>query len=218
MTTALHEIGHAIGFEHEHQSPFAGIEWNKEAVYKSFSGPPNNWTKASINSNIIEKMPANDLDGSEWDPDSIMEYEFEPGLVLRPAPFDTDGIFPPGTLSKLDVAGVKRIYPAASKSKVAKLQVNKSVPISAAAGEQREYEFVAPSTKKYTFQTAGDLDTVMIVSEKVGKKLHYLAGDDDSGTEGNAKVRLPLVKGRKYIAKVRVIYAPQANAGSVLVV
>ena len=32
-STALHEIGHAIGFPHEHQNPFAGIVWNEEAVY-----------------------------------------------------------------------------------------------------------------------------------------------------------------------------------------
>lgn len=42
MTTAIHEIGHTIGFEHEHQSPFTGIVWDTAAVYKEFSGPPNN--------------------------------------------------------------------------------------------------------------------------------------------------------------------------------
>jgi hypothetical protein len=26
--TALHELGHVIGMEHEHQNPFAGIKWN----------------------------------------------------------------------------------------------------------------------------------------------------------------------------------------------
>jgi hypothetical protein len=41
--TALHEIGHTIGLEHEHQNPNAGITWNRPAVLAYFSGPPNNW-------------------------------------------------------------------------------------------------------------------------------------------------------------------------------
>ena len=30
--TALHEIGHTLGFPHEHQNPTAGIVWNEPAV------------------------------------------------------------------------------------------------------------------------------------------------------------------------------------------
>ena len=39
--TALHEVGHALGFPHEHQNPVAGILWDADAVTKEFSGPPN---------------------------------------------------------------------------------------------------------------------------------------------------------------------------------
>ena len=31
--TALHELGHVLGMEHEHQNPFAGIKWHEQAVY-----------------------------------------------------------------------------------------------------------------------------------------------------------------------------------------
>jgi hypothetical protein len=64
MTTAIHEIGHTIGFLHEHQSPFAGIEWNTPAVYAEFSGPPNYWPKNQIDANILSKLPANQVKGS----------------------------------------------------------------------------------------------------------------------------------------------------------
>ena len=29
----LHELGHVIAMEHEHQNPFAGIKWHEQAVY-----------------------------------------------------------------------------------------------------------------------------------------------------------------------------------------
>ena len=29
----VHEIGHALGFSHEHQNPFAGIVWDEEGVF-----------------------------------------------------------------------------------------------------------------------------------------------------------------------------------------
>ncbi len=50
--TSLHEIGHAMGFPHEHQNPNAGIIWDEDAVNSYFSGPPNNWDEDTIFSNI----------------------------------------------------------------------------------------------------------------------------------------------------------------------
>ena len=47
MDTALHEIGHSLGLPHEHQSPFAGITWNDEAVYAALALPPNQWSRTT---------------------------------------------------------------------------------------------------------------------------------------------------------------------------
>jgi len=215
-TTAIHEIGHTIGFQHEHQSPFSGIEWNKQAVYTEFSGPPNNWPKDQIDSNIINKLPANQVQGSAWDPKSIMEYEFGPGLVLQPVEYK-NGIFPPGILSANDVKGVKSFYPVVEAKTFINLQLNKSVPIQASNGGQVDFIFTAPSTKKYTIQTVGQMDTVMVVSEKAETENHYLAGDDDSGLDKNSKIRLPLVKGRNYLINLRVMYASDSQSGSIIV-
>ena len=84
MDTAIHEIGHTLGFPHEHQNPFAGIVWDEEAVYKSLAAPPNQWSRSTTFRNIIEKIVPDSVKGSNWDPDSVMHYPFEPGLILKP--------------------------------------------------------------------------------------------------------------------------------------
>lgn len=217
MTTALHEIGHTIGYQHEHQSPFSGIVWDTDAVYNSFSGSPNFWSKAMIDNNILNKMAANELTGSNWDSTSIMEYQFGPGLVLQPDDFKP-GIFPPGTLSTLDVQGVKAFYPAISVSSFIKLSPLNSVAITAQSGQQANFSFTPDTTRKYTFQTIGEMDTVMVISEKGDTENYYLQGDDDSGHDRNTKIVLPLVKGREYLVNVRIVYTPDANGGAIVVV
>src|SRR5947199_380944 len=51
----VHEVGHALGCIHEHQSPTEKLRWNEAAVFAAFGGPPNNWDRATIESNILEK-------------------------------------------------------------------------------------------------------------------------------------------------------------------
>ncbi|WP_276482619.1 M12 family metallopeptidase [Paraflavitalea pollutisoli] len=216
MSTALHEIGHTLGLQHEHQSPFAGIEWNEQAVYDQMALPPNKWDKKAVDENIIDKLPRNKLLGSDWDPKSIMQYAFEEGLIRRPPPFDK-GINPPGLISATDKKGIRAFYPKLSATKSLKMILNQSVAIEAKSGEQVDFTFKAPITRKYTIQTIGELDTVMILSELVNGKREYLAGDDDSGLDKNAKIKQALVKGRNYIISIRVLYTPGSGQSSVMV-
>lgn len=96
--TALHEIGHALGMLHEHQNPFAGIHWDDEAVYADLAGPPNFWSRDRTFFNILRKLDPDEVNGSVWDPQSIMEYPFSDGLILEPEQYRA-GLNPPGTLS-----------------------------------------------------------------------------------------------------------------------
>jgi hypothetical protein len=104
----LHEFGHALGCIHEHQNPKGGIKWNEEAVYKYFGGPPNNWSKDEIYSNVIEKYSLDQLNASKFDPNSIMLYSF-PGELTQSgtATHENDH------LSVSDKRFIRKMYPKA---------------------------------------------------------------------------------------------------------
>jgi hypothetical protein len=70
----LHEFGHALGLIHEHQNPDGGIQWNRDAVIRDLSGPPNNWSSATIENNIFKKYDKDAVTSSKVDKDSIMMY------------------------------------------------------------------------------------------------------------------------------------------------
>jgi len=122
----LHEFGHALGAIHEHQNPKGGIQWNLPAVYKAFSGPPNNWSKADIDFNIVQKYSADQLNATNYDSASIMLYHFPPELLLShiETPNNTD-------LSTQDKAFIGTNYPKAAVPKP------KAAPAIAAAKEPR---------------------------------------------------------------------------------
>jgi hypothetical protein len=102
----VHEFGHALGLVHEHQSPKAKLKWNKTEVYRVFSGPPNFWSKADIDSNILEKYSPKGIKDTPFDNESIMLYQFDGKLF-------TDGKGTPNNtrLSDRDKAFITQMYP-----------------------------------------------------------------------------------------------------------
>jgi len=214
IDTALHEIGHTLGFPHEHQNPFAGIVWDEEAVYASLAAPPNQWTREETFSNIIEKISQNEVNGSTWDPNSIMHYPFDPGLIIAPKKYSLTGLFPKGGLSKRDTQFVKQFYPPLNKNKFTELIPLQSYELGATGGKQKNFYFKPSQSKYYEIQTFGNLDTVMVLSEEINDKdLQYLTADDNGGTDKNAYIKIKLLRNRKYILKVRVAYkSPGAKA------
>jgi astacin (peptidase family M12A) len=209
LTTAIHEIGHTLGMPHEHQNPFAGIVWNEEAVYNYLGGPPNNWPRQTTYNNVLRKLNPADVAGSNWDPDSIMEYQFPAGLIVQPAAYST-GIFPPGNLSPLDKTWAKTWYPATRGTRgverESELRVNQAVTADLDAGQQVDYVLRVDETRSYTIGTFGAADTVLALFEDVDGEPRFVVGDDDSGTDHSAAITHRLRPGRTYFVRMRLVY------------
>jgi hypothetical protein len=102
----VHEFGHALGCIHEHQNPKVALNWDRDAVYKEFSGPPNNWSKADIDSNILQKYSPKGITSTAFDDKSIMLYQFDAELFTdkKPTPLNKH-------LSKKDESMIGKMYP-----------------------------------------------------------------------------------------------------------
>jgi len=215
IDTAIHEIGHTLGFPHEHQNPNAGIVWDEESVYTELSRPPNNWSREDTFYNIIRKIDPDTIQGTKWDPDSIMHYPFGPGLIKEPKKYQ-NGLSPTPGISKKDISQVKLFYPPLEK-KFPELKMLKSELLEIKQGEQKNFQIIPTSSREYNFRTFGDSDTVMVLFEEDEKKnLHYVKGDDDSGTNLNSQFQVRLIKERRYLLKIRLYYKNSAGNTAVM--
>jgi Astacin (Peptidase family M12A) len=214
LDTAVHEIGHTLGFPHEHQNPNSGLVWDEEAVYLSLGGSPNFWPREKTFYNIIRKISPDLVQGSSWDPDSIMHYPFEAGLILEPEKY-RNGLQPAGGLSKRDVTWAQKFYPSL-KDQIARLVAFQAQPLSSKPTEQGDFELVVDATRDYTIQTFGRADSVMVLFEDVSGDLRYRAGDDDGGAERSSQIQVKLFKGRRYVLRVRVYYAGESGRVAVM--
>ena len=206
--TALHEIGHAIGLSHEHQNPKAGLVWNEEAVYQHYLDS-DGWEHDDTYYNIIRKLAAADVQGSNWDPTSIMHYPFEPGLIAAPQHYRTNGTPENTELSANDIAWVRHWFPPLSAP--VKMQAGETVQLPS-SGAQVNFELVPDAARQYVLQTSGQADTIVVLSEEIDGKFEQLAASDDSGTPQNATITAELRPDRRYVARVRTNFARPGSA------
>ncbi|MFJ8692871.1 M12 family metallopeptidase [Streptomyces roseolilacinus] len=201
-TTALHEIGHTLGMPHEHQSPFAGIEWDAKKVYDSLSGSPNYWTKEEIDQNVLQKWPFEKVTGSSWDPDSIMEYQFEAGLIKKPEKYQKEPLDPPGKISEVDQKEIRAWYPQLP-SKLPTLDPWSSRKLTLSAGEPANFLLTPDTDRTYKIGLFGDADAELALFEHIDGEYRIVHRDDDSDEDRNAQIEARLFKGRKYMVGMR---------------
>jgi hypothetical protein len=210
--TAAHEFGHAIGLAHEHQNPAGGIQWNEAVVVAEMAGSPNFWDEVTTRHNILRKYTADQINGTDFDPKSIMLYFF-------PASWTLNGIATRANevLSAIDrsfVAGAK-MYPGAGAPApgATELTVNAARRTAASigkAGEEDLFTFTASKDGRYVIDTAGPTDIVMKLFGP-GSQTALVAEDDDSGRGLNARIAADLVAGQ-YFLQVRH-YSRQRGTG-----
>ena len=214
--TALHEIGHAMGFPHEHQNHKAGIVWNEAAVYANFAGSPNFWDAEQTYHNIIRKISPEDVAGSSWDKDSIMHYQIQAGLILQPSGYENRPLIPAPGLSDMDKQEARKFYPANNQIQWPELKPFLSHLLNIQPGEQLDFTIRPEQSRTYNIQTFGSMDTVIVLFEDDNGESIFLAGDDDSGTDYNSKIALRLINGRRYYLRLRLYSTGASGVGGLM--
>jgi hypothetical protein len=156
------------------------------------------------------------VQGSNWDPDSIMHYPFPAGLILQPEQFRTQPLRPAGGLSARDLSWVRAFYPAEDTQELPELLPFQSRELAILPGQQRDFVLRPAATREYTLQTFGASDTVMVLFERADGQLRYQAGDDDSGEDRNATLQLKLFQGREYVLRVRLYFSQGSGETAVM--
>jgi hypothetical protein len=214
--TVLHEIGHAIGLKHEHQNPNAGIVWDEPAVIKHYE-KSDDWDEETTRHNVINKLDPGDITATDWDVHSIMHYPIAAGLIKKPEEFSTIRTPRNITFSERDVTFISSIYPVESRVPQI-LRPMMLVPLPIDSGQQTDLLLSPNGTRDYEVKTVGKSDARIVAFEERDGKFRFLAADDDSAKESNASLHLRLVKGRKYVLKVRLYSAYGGEGFGVMMV
>lgn len=110
IPTIIHEFCHVLGMIHEHQNPKGNtIDWNEDRVYQ-WAAQTQGWDRQTAYDNIIKRYRYDQVNGSDYDPQSVMLYFFPAYLVRGP------GTQQNMRLSPLDVIWIEKTYAGGAES------------------------------------------------------------------------------------------------------
>lgn len=110
VATIIHEFCHALGMIHEHQNPFGkGIDWNLKKVF-AWTSATQGWDMYTTCQNIIKRYNVDLVNGSDYDPESIMLYSYPATLTNN-----KQATYRNVTLSPYDRLWLSSIYPKDGK-------------------------------------------------------------------------------------------------------
>jgi hypothetical protein len=198
--TAAHEFGHAIGLAHEHQNPQGGILWNEQVVIQELAKAPNFWDEEKARHNVIRKYSVDQINGTDFDPDSIMLYFFPASWTLNGIATKANEVL--STVDKQFIAGAK-MYPktGVTAATAVEIEVNAKKRTSASIGkfgEEDLFQFTAARNGRYRIDTSGPTDVVMKLFGP-NNQTALIAEDDDSGIDTNALIHADLIAGQYFI-------------------
>lgn len=135
--TVLHEFGHALGLEHEHQHPYEGCDdefrWDDDPGYiptlrdgyfvedcdgrrpgiiTVLGGKPNYWKPEKVNHNLRQLISSeSEVVSGTFDRESIMLYHFDPWIFTQGAASRCCIPIANKDLSAKDKEGIAKVYP-----------------------------------------------------------------------------------------------------------
>jgi hypothetical protein len=170
--TVLHEFGHALGFDHEHQIPQSACQtdfrWDDDpgyvptrdmngqftpddhdrnpGLYTLLGGPPNNWSRDVVDFNLKELAFTKDLRLTAFDRLSIMKYYFDAWMFKsgeKSACYGPENL----VLSDNDKKAVAEVYPRGSN--LIKAALDEKIRVLDALSQ----DSALPQNLKVTYQT-----------------------------------------------------------------
>lgn len=104
VRNVLHEFGHALGMEHEHQHPQADIPWDTEKLFQAAAA--GGLTEADVHRDFLDRIERQGALLAPYDRDSIMHYPIPEGATLGDWSVGINS-----SLSEGDKAFARRAYP-----------------------------------------------------------------------------------------------------------